>query len=185
MGAVALGYGVGANLLTPSQSATTKTVTETFTSVSTVASTTVFRTVNGTAVAAGDTVQLTFLGDNLLVVRSTTKSGAFGEIYYHYTRFPYSNFTYEGYKFTYHTGPCDHNDTVLVPILPCGSRLTVELPSYGTQEILGQANRLITQEYFSWIDYAVAAVNGHQESAGILLIVSEDGSRTVYGITQQ
>lgn len=167
---------------------TTTTVTETSTTTTSITSTnTVFRTINGTtATASGRETRLIFLGENTFVIRTVTESGALLENFYRYTKFPYSNVTFDGFEFRYLKGEECKDSPKKTLILPCGSRILVDFPSYGVQEIpTGTDNPPVTQEYFQWITVALSVINGHRETAGLLLTISEDGSRTVYVITQR
>jgi hypothetical protein len=162
---------------------TTSTVTSTHIEETTT-TTTVFRTINGSELDT-DVSRLIFLGSDTLMMSFRHADGYHGEQFYRYVRFPYQNFTFDGFGFAYREGECKEVPAERIQILPCGSHLLVEFPSYGWNEIPSQTDHLVSQEYFQWSNMALSVVNGEVETAGLLLVVGEDGSRTVYVVTQR
>src|SRR3972149_6332804 len=107
---------------------------------------------------------------------------------YDYEVFPYSNFTLNNFSFAYFEGECKDNRTDIVYILPCGSRLLARFPSDSRWlEIPAQSSdkNIRVRNDFQWIDMSVMSVDGAEKSAGLLLIIMNDGSRYVYATTYQ
>lgn len=155
---------------------TTINRTETRTVTST---TTVFPPVNATITESNRT-SLVFLGDNKLRIQSLSGRSTV----YDYTRFPYSDFTFRNFTFTYREGTCEGASPDKIQLLPCGSQLSVTFPSGTSAVMLTESSSLTRQEHLRWTALGTAVINGELQNAGLLLVVLDDGSQTVYVYTR-
>lgn len=161
-----------------------ETITETTTTTLRITTTTtIFQAINMTNMS--DESRLIFLGDDMLVISTSSQFGATAKNFYQYRWFPYSNFTFNNFEFAYWEGECEDESISRIQMLPCGSRLLVKFPSYGWMEIPTQTDSFNSQEYFQWTDIHIGMVNGELESAGLLLVIAKDGSQTVYVTIQR